>query len=705
MKKLIFTSFLLTLGISNFANASFPDVQVSNPNKLAIDYLEKTEIVNGYSDGLFKPNLEINRAEALKILMLSEGFDESSANLNNCFPDVRDEWFAPYVCYAKEQGWVNGYGDGYFRPADSVSFEEILKMAIKTQKIAIEPSQDSNKWYEPYFNKAFELEIIDSKDLSLLNTKTLRGEVAEIIFRAIVINKMNAEKYTAVLGQTLFDQISQTGNGNNSSVNPKISFNNKSDGDLNISKSSIDQILWQSEAIPSDGDITLQQIEFLEEGNTSSFSNFSLYLNDSLVANAEIKNNKLTFTGLDIVLNKNTNYLFQLKADIENANYSVSDKICGSFSLNVSGLKFQESNVEIMNANKINGNNICLEALGVSLDRLKYVENPDPQIILPNSKNIFVGALQFKGEIEPVNINDLTIVIEEIDTTGIYNSSNPDILGDVNAIESVALCYSDGTPVLTKAGQNAATSALANKKALFIGLDLQLGRLVEQSIIIDVSLYDSTIAETGMAFKVKMSLDNNDCDITGITSGDSYSCNSIVKDIAKIEGNENYVLENSLSVAKTDNQSTSLYTTQDVEALKFQLIPKNNNDVFFTEIKNMNVSCTGTVKITKASVYAGSNLLGSTSGADLCGQEVDINFPAIDPIQRDGEVYIVKVDAENISTDDSINVSLNLNGSHPGNDDICWQTYDQIKKNYLEVCWINMPEDKSFTFIENKIRR
>jgi len=33
------------------------------------------------------------------IVAASKGYDLGSGS--NCFPDVQDEWFAPFVCYAK----------------------------------------------------------------------------------------------------------------------------------------------------------------------------------------------------------------------------------------------------------------------------------------------------------------------------------------------------------------------------------------------------------------------------------------------------------------------------------------------------------------------------------------------------------------------------------------------------------------------------
>ncbi|HBB03898.1 TPA: hypothetical protein DCZ39_03280 [Patescibacteria group bacterium] len=36
-----------------------------------------------------------------KIVVAARTLGTTIANKTNCFPDVRTEWFAPYVCYAK----------------------------------------------------------------------------------------------------------------------------------------------------------------------------------------------------------------------------------------------------------------------------------------------------------------------------------------------------------------------------------------------------------------------------------------------------------------------------------------------------------------------------------------------------------------------------------------------------------------------------
>ena len=49
----------------------FSDISRSHKNYEAIKYLKNKSIINGYSDGSFKPTKTVNRAEALKMLMLA----------------------------------------------------------------------------------------------------------------------------------------------------------------------------------------------------------------------------------------------------------------------------------------------------------------------------------------------------------------------------------------------------------------------------------------------------------------------------------------------------------------------------------------------------------------------------------------------------------------------------------------------------------
>ena len=120
MKKLIACAglFLILLSSLNLqvAFADFPDVKLAHKNYTAIIYLQENGIIQGYPDGTFKPENSVNRAEFLKIII--EGSQIfTDATENTPFPDVdHSAWYGPYLKKAYAEGWIDGYPDGTFKP-------------------------------------------------------------------------------------------------------------------------------------------------------------------------------------------------------------------------------------------------------------------------------------------------------------------------------------------------------------------------------------------------------------------------------------------------------------------------------------------------------------------------------------------------------------------------------------------------------------
>ncbi len=76
-------------------------------------------IVNGYEDGTFKPNNTVTRAEFVK--MLTSAVNLSTTDVSDVsFDDVSDaDWYAKPVKLAAANGLVQGY-DGKFRPTEKI---------------------------------------------------------------------------------------------------------------------------------------------------------------------------------------------------------------------------------------------------------------------------------------------------------------------------------------------------------------------------------------------------------------------------------------------------------------------------------------------------------------------------------------------------------------------------------------------------------
>lgn len=181
---------------------TFTDIYSSHRNYNAIKFLTYLGVLEGYSDGTFKPNNEINRAELMKVMVYGWLGEQPDADeYSDCFPDVKDEWFAPYVCYAKERGWVQGYRDGNFYPANTVSKVEALKMILEAYGVDVPESASlkdlpykdvySSSWYAPYLKAAYDMGLLEETGASFEpNDGRTRAEVSEEIYRLLVLDLM-----------------------------------------------------------------------------------------------------------------------------------------------------------------------------------------------------------------------------------------------------------------------------------------------------------------------------------------------------------------------------------------------------------------------------------------------------------------------------------------------------------------------------------
>ena len=185
---------------------SFGDVSTTHKNFYAVEILKAGGIIGGYPDGTFKPEGNINRAEFAKILVgaVVQALEETPPTVstyNNCFPDVKTEWFAPYVCYAKEKGWIQGYPDGTFKPTQNVNRAETLKMLFESTEPGsaeqvpfgdnLFTDVDTNAWFAKYVNLAQLVKITEeTSGLFRPAEPATRGVVAEYILRKTVVGTM-----------------------------------------------------------------------------------------------------------------------------------------------------------------------------------------------------------------------------------------------------------------------------------------------------------------------------------------------------------------------------------------------------------------------------------------------------------------------------------------------------------------------------------
>lgn len=149
------------------SSEAFSDVPSSHPYAQAIQWGKESGILNGYPDGTFGPDKTVNRAEFLKIVLGAQGSDVTSASNPTGFRDVDESaWYTPYIRYGKQQGIVQGYPDGSFKPEQPVNFAEALKMAYVALGISGDASA-SAAWYEPYLSHAKSNGVLFSNNVNV----------------------------------------------------------------------------------------------------------------------------------------------------------------------------------------------------------------------------------------------------------------------------------------------------------------------------------------------------------------------------------------------------------------------------------------------------------------------------------------------------------------------------------------------------------
>ena len=102
--------------------------------KEAVDVISGIGVVDGYSGGDFKPTEVLTRGAAAKIicnLILGPTTASYLSADTAPFKDVPvTNVFAGYITYCSQQGIINGYADGTFRPTATLSGNAFMKMLL-----------------------------------------------------------------------------------------------------------------------------------------------------------------------------------------------------------------------------------------------------------------------------------------------------------------------------------------------------------------------------------------------------------------------------------------------------------------------------------------------------------------------------------------------------------------------------------------------
>ena len=197
--------------------------------KEAVDVISGIGVVDGYSGGDFKPTEVLTRGAAAKIicnLILGPTTASYLSADTAPFKDVPvTNVFAGYITYCSQQGIINGYADGTFRPTATLSGNAFMKMLLGAlgYDSAIEGYTGAN-WTVAVIKQAAGIGLDDGNDEFVGSKAVTREEAALYAFNMLQATMVEYDQQnTIVVGDITI---------NTTSTRKDVENNTNTDGNI-----------------------------------------------------------------------------------------------------------------------------------------------------------------------------------------------------------------------------------------------------------------------------------------------------------------------------------------------------------------------------------------------------------------------------------------------------------------------------------------
>lgn len=162
--------------------AAFSDVAANAPYADAVAYVSQRGIIEGYSDGQFKPNNTLTRGQISVMICRMLGESENLPVNGALFSDMpASVWCNGHVTKAVSLNIINGFADGTFRPNSIVSYNQAIAMLLRAFGLR-EEAEHAGGYPNGYLTVANRYHLLDGVDFQSKNGGIKRYETAVIIY-------------------------------------------------------------------------------------------------------------------------------------------------------------------------------------------------------------------------------------------------------------------------------------------------------------------------------------------------------------------------------------------------------------------------------------------------------------------------------------------------------------------------------------------
>lgn len=178
----------------------YNDVPMTHPAFTAVEYLSDRNIIAGYSDGSFRPDAPLTRAQLAKILAATFQWGLIKP-LESRFTDVAtDSWMFPYVETAVARVAMEGYDDGTFRPNTTVPWSAVVRSLAQVEhwdrttfRAWLFLDAPAGHWSAKYMASVSKLATVNEDGFFSPNYQANRAQIGQMIYTVIMHKAEEAE--------------------------------------------------------------------------------------------------------------------------------------------------------------------------------------------------------------------------------------------------------------------------------------------------------------------------------------------------------------------------------------------------------------------------------------------------------------------------------------------------------------------------------
>ena len=211
MKKRILTWLLAVSVLASLltvpagaANATrFSDV-ADNYTATAIETLRLMGVLDGYSDGTFRPNAALTRAQFCKMAVyaMDGGSELGRYSTVTIFPDVKPSfWASSYINMAAKKGVIAGFADGKFKPNQTVTTGQAVTILMRG--LGYKDENMGGVWPQGYMAEAKTCGLLKSTGITSAYSALTRGQAAKLFLNLFEAKRGTGEGAVVLFNYTL----------------------------------------------------------------------------------------------------------------------------------------------------------------------------------------------------------------------------------------------------------------------------------------------------------------------------------------------------------------------------------------------------------------------------------------------------------------------------------------------------------------------